>query len=104
MGRDTQCDQRVASIPVSQYGPHACVAGATTLMTECLVLVDQPVAHSSSAFTNIVTGCGSHANAICDQIRLWTLKAIRSWLLVGFQGAQVANKAGKVLGAHLIRI
>jgi len=51
---------------------------------------------TSSAFTNIVTGCGSHANAICDQIRLWTLKEIRSWLLVGFQGAQVANKAGKV--------
>jgi hypothetical protein len=37
MGRDTECDQRVASIPVTQSGPHASVARATTLMTECLV-------------------------------------------------------------------
>lgn len=117
MGRDTECDQRIASIPVTQSGPHASVARVTTRMTECLVLVDPPVAHH----TNIITGCGSHANPICDQIclsatldhikaatvhlsTLWTLKAIRSWLLVAFQGAQVANKAGKVLGAHLIRI
>src|SRR5215831_3751991 len=99
MGRDTECDQRVASIPVSQSGPHACVAGATTLMTECLVLIDQPVAHLRILFLGVV-----HTNAICDQICLWTLKAIRSWLLVGFQGAQVANKAGKVLCDHLIRI
>jgi hypothetical protein len=45
MGRDTECDQRVASISVTQSGPYACVAGATMLMTKCLVLVDQAVAH-----------------------------------------------------------
>src|ERR1700751_3546019 len=65
MGPDTECDQRLASVPVAQSSPHASVARATTLRT---------------------------------------LKAIRSWILVALQGAQVANKTGKVLGAHLIRI
>src|SRR5215470_3348713 len=100
MGRDTECDQRVASIPVSQYGPHACVAGATTLMTECVVLVDQPVAHLRILLLGVVH---TPMQSVTKSAFGLSKRSVHGFL-VAFQGAQVANKAGKVLGAHLIRI
>jgi len=99
MGRDTECDQRLASVPLTQSGLHASalVEGSSERMPVYVCFCEKQLALGTAKA--VISSRGTvHVST------LWTLKAIRSWILVALQGAQVANKTGKVLGAHLIRI